>query len=88
MMNVPMIGASSQPKLTAGQNAVIEVQRELSGSAKLILRDQKHPNGYAVSLDPKLAIAVGLALMEAVGVPINEEIGRRLVANGERIFGG
>lgn len=88
MMNVPMIGASSQPKLTAGQNAVIEVQRELSGGAKLVFRDAKNPNGYGVSLNPKVAIAIGLSLMEAVGVPINEEIGKRLIANGNQIFGG
>lgn len=55
--------------LVAGENAVIEVHKSYNGGAKLVFKDGNHPNGYALEVSPKIAVAIGLTLMETVGIP-------------------
>lgn len=58
------------PKMAKGDNAIIEIHKNLDGGATLSIRDAKHRNGYPVRLTPDAAIGIALTLMETVGVPI------------------
>lgn len=69
-----------QPILKAGQNCVVEVQRDLSGGVKLVIRTPDNKNGIPALMDPVTAVACGLAMLEAAGVPINAEMGKRMLA--------
>lgn len=69
------------PNLTAGQNAVLEVYKKEGGEVTVLFRDAKFPNGYPVSVPPRIAVALGLAILEAAGVPIQRELGMRMLAS-------
>lgn len=75
-------GMPRQPNLVAGENAVVEVHRSMSGGCKIGIKDAAHPNGYFATVPPQTAVALALAILEAAGVPIRAEIGRRLIEGG------
>lgn len=71
------------PILKAGENAVVEVHRDLSGGARIVIRDRNNPTGVSVIVSKQIAVTISLSLLEAVGFPVQEEIGRRMIeANG------
>lgn len=80
---VHIIGGGVQPHvLVAGENARIDVHRSLTGGCKVVVTDGKHPQGYTIEVPPRTAIALALAVLEAAGVPINAELGKRMIAQG------
>lgn len=66
------------PTRTAGQNAVIEVYKK-ENEVVVLFKDQKFRNGYPVTVPPRTAVALALAILEAAGVPIQRELGMRML---------
>lgn len=64
--------------LARGENARVEVHRSLDGGCKLVLKDSKHPQGYTVGLDPRSTVGIAMAMFEAVGIPIQAELAKRM----------
>lgn len=64
--------------LARGENARVEVHKDLNGGCKLVLKDGKHPAGYTIGLSPQGALSIALAMMEAVGIPIQAEMAKRM----------
>lgn len=76
-MPVPLIGPAM---VNAGDNAVVEVRKDLNGGSIIVIKDALHRNGYPVRLSPKITVAMAFAMLEAVGVPVKAELGKRLIA--------
>lgn len=64
------------------ENARVEVHKDLNGGCNLVIRDARHPDGYAANLNPQGALAVAMALMEAIGIPVQAELARRAKERG------
>lgn len=64
--------------LMRGENARVEIHRDLNGGCKLVVKDSRHPEGYTVGLSPDSAIGLAMEMMEAVGVPIKEAFAAKM----------
>lgn len=58
--------------LARGENAQVQVHKDLNGGVKLVLKDGNHPTGYTVGLNPHSTIMLAGAMLEALGVPVKE----------------
>lgn len=76
MLDKPVI--LNADALARGENARVEVHRSLDGGCKLVLKDSKHPSGYTVGLNPHTAVGIAMAMLEAVGVPVQAEMARKM----------
>lgn len=80
MINSPVIQMSGT--VEQGDNARIEISRDLNGAVKICIRDSKHPEGYAAAVSPRNAIGIAMTILEKAGVPVGAELARRMKHGG------
>lgn len=85
MVNSPIIRTVGN--IEQGDNALIEISRDLNGAVKICIRDSKHPEGYAAAVSPRNAIAIAMTILEKAGIPVSAELARRTKQFGDALGG-
>lgn len=70
--------------LARGENAKVQVRKDLSGGCTIIITDAKHPAGFPVSLSPDNAMGIAVEMLDAVGIPVKAALGARLAEVAKR----
>lgn len=63
--------------LARGENARVEIHKDLNGGCQMVVKDARHPEGYRVGLSPNSTVGLAFALLEAIGIPIQAELARK-----------
>lgn len=61
-----------------GDNARVEVFKDLNSGCSLVIKDASHPGGWRVQLSPQNAVGIALMMLEAAGVPIQATMAEKL----------
>lgn len=64
--------------LARGENAQVQIHKNLNGGCTIFIKDAAHPAGMNVRLSPDSTMGLAVEMLEAVGIPIKAAMGERL----------